>query len=290
MDTRTHVFLGVSTTAVFVHFALGYEITEWEPYVACCSMAALGSILPDTDHPTAWMSKNLPPVSKLVRKWLSSSGKYFGDENYQSLLNSHRGICHSFSACLFALISPVFLLLMFTDDTRLAVCSMGWGLLLHILADMLTPMGCMLFAPFSTKLYSFSSNHIKTNTASLFYQNPYWYLLLYLYNILIYLGLLPVFVCILAIIDILAGSYSPNSMTDMIGLSIFFVFFLIHIIFRLLRSFLVKKIKAAYPVKHYSYDTITEEPDYDISNSHDVFETEYDNIIPFDVNVHKRNS
>ncbi len=185
MNTRVHLALGVSTSVAFSYkllqvSELGFSKTEM---FALVSMAALGSVLPDVDHPNAALSRRLPLLSALLHKYYSSAGKYFGDYGYQYALLMHRGICHSFSTCLMA-VFPISILLFMPNGYRI-VSGLIWGMVLHIFMDTLTPMGCMLFAPFSTRRFSIYREKTKPNKKNhcLDSSKRKFYILLYIANI-----------------------------------------------------------------------------------------------------------
>lgn len=141
MNTKAHVFLGTTTAVAFSHFVLGFDIRQ--DFLVGAGVA-LGSILPDVDHPGAWLSNHFPTTATLLCKFFGLSGKHFGDDHYQQTLKIHRGICHSFAACI--QIIQLFIVFLFFSDGRLTLFSLCWGMLFHILVDCFSPMGCMLFA------------------------------------------------------------------------------------------------------------------------------------------------
>ena len=75
MNSRTHVFFGTATAVAFSHFVLKNDIPH---DFAVGAYAALGSVLPDVDHPDAWFSNHFPGISKLICYFLGLSGKFFG--------------------------------------------------------------------------------------------------------------------------------------------------------------------------------------------------------------------
>lgn len=86
--------------------------------------AALGSLLPDIDHPKSWLGRRIRPVSLLI-------SKIFG----------HRGITHSLLAVIGCL-----LCLRFIGKANFATAVMV-GYLSHLLCDSLTKRGVPLLWP-----------------------------------------------------------------------------------------------------------------------------------------------
>lgn len=239
MNTGTHVFLGTASAVAFSHFVLKNDIPH---DFAIGAYTALGSVLPDVDHPNAWFSNHFPFISTLICCFLGLSGKFFGDDYYQQTLKMHRGICHSFAACI--QISLLLFPLFFVNETQLFALGLCWGMLLHILADSGSPMGCMLFAPFSNKFYSSAAKPIYRGYISVYSQNPYWHILLYFCNLLISFGVIFNFYAVL----ILGYFFKSSSHTafDKVMLLLVIYHITMHIALRIFRRILVKKINAAY--------------------------------------------
>ncbi|MDE6529973.1 MAG: metal-dependent hydrolase [Lachnospiraceae bacterium] len=165
MTGRTHVAIGITVSASISLSALClHEFYNPSP-LQLAGMAifipttVIGSLLPDIDHPDATLSKNSPRIFRFLFRYIMSAGDYFGHQSqkYTRDLSGHRGICHSFSACIsvLTLLMPFFLFnpILFFES---GIHGLIFGMLLHILCDATTPAGVMLFAPFSTKHY-----HIK---------------------------------------------------------------------------------------------------------------------------------
>lgn len=239
MNTKAHVFLGTTTAVAFSHFVLGFDIRQ--DFLVGAGVV-LGSILPDVDHPGAWLSNHFPTTATLLCKFFGLSGKCFGDDHYQQTLKIHRGICHSFAACI--QIIQLFIVFLFFSDGRLTLFSLCWGMLFHILVDCFSPMGCMLFAPFSNRLYSFSTKPIRRQSESVCSKNIFWYILLYICNLFVSFGgllsILPVLVVIQVIIE---HEFSADVVTS-IKYAVLITGFIV--ISRVLRHLLLKKITTAY--------------------------------------------
>lgn len=80
-----------------------------------CVCVALGSVLPDIDHPGSMVGKNVPLLPRLLR---------------------HRGVTHSLLFCVLASLVNGWL---------------GVGCLVHIVMDMMTRQGVELFWPMKKK-------------------------------------------------------------------------------------------------------------------------------------------
>ena len=148
---------------------------------------ACGSYLPDVDHPTSSICRRLPRTSKWFRNYFYSAGDIFESYDNQGILYSHRGICHSLSACLSLgyLLFPMLLGLWPLSGILL-------GMFLHIFFDALTPAGVMLFAPFSYR--KFFKKQSSDMPAPPKYRLPglYYFLLFVIYTINLLLSILRV--------------------------------------------------------------------------------------------------
>ncbi|MCR6629565.1 MAG: metal-dependent hydrolase [Magnetospirillum sp.] len=119
MMAGSHVVMGAALWAVTAKLGGG---PAGDPQALAA--AALGSLLPDIDHPQSWAGRKLRPISVPL-----------------SLLVGHRGITHSALAVLACL-------------GALMVMGTGWmaapvvvGYLSHLAADALTPSGVPLLWP-----------------------------------------------------------------------------------------------------------------------------------------------
>lgn len=181
MRGRTHAALGV-TSSLGISYLCHTINPDMTVELGLFTLAAwCGSFLPDIDLPTSKLARNLPRTARCIRKYISMTGYLFGDAQYQSTLNSHRGICHSFSACCSVLIALSWLMLA-NSSAVFFLTGIIWGMLLHILTDAFTSMGCMLLAPFSVKHYFKKENSyvlIKN------YRTLFLYLIIFFLNIAI---------------------------------------------------------------------------------------------------------
>ncbi|MGN0327247.1 MAG: metal-dependent hydrolase [Lachnospiraceae bacterium] len=151
------VSTGISLSALCLHEFYNPSSLQLAGMAIFVPTTVFGSLLPDIDHLNATLSKNSPRIFRFLYRYIVSAGDYFGNQTRSQILASHRGICHSISAC----ISVLTLLLPFVFFNPILFFESGMhgiilGMILHILCDAFTPAGVMLFAPFSTKQY-----HIK---------------------------------------------------------------------------------------------------------------------------------
>ena len=159
------------------------ELTMSGPVIAAATSAAIGSLVPDIDHPNAWISNRIPGTlagfGLLFLAWFGFGNWYVSTVGAASIgaslwiplisgsrsliswavlasaigivlfvaahivakVTEHRGQTHSLSvgavltlvACVgFAVAGQSWALGMW----------FGWGYLTHLLADLITPMGC----------------------------------------------------------------------------------------------------------------------------------------------------
>lgn len=124
MLAATHVIFGVGLSL------LVSQAVAPESALVMTAAGAVGSLLPDIDHPKSTFGRMIWPVSSII-------GGIFG----------HRGITHSFLAV-------AALLWLFATNHHLPAWAVGLavGYASHLLADWLTPCGVPLFWP-SKKMY-----------------------------------------------------------------------------------------------------------------------------------------
>lgn len=131
---KTHIIFGVSLTLLSAKFGIiDYSIPN-------LVLGALGSLLPDIDHPKSVIGSRLLPISYPI-------SKIFG----------HRGITHS----LFAIILMMIAIQHYAHSASWAA-ALAIGYLSHLLGDMMTPSGVPLFYP-SRKKFRFPIG-FKTNS------------------------------------------------------------------------------------------------------------------------------
>lgn len=115
MKGSTHALVGM--TAVCIG-AINLSDVSPEQVLASITLAGIGSLLPDIDHPQSFISRRFP-----LPLWL---------------FTRHRGITHS----AFAIIAW-----MYTSGLHWSITYLAWGYILHITADLFTKNGVRLFAP-----------------------------------------------------------------------------------------------------------------------------------------------
>ncbi|WP_070000690.1 metal-dependent hydrolase [Cellulosilyticum sp. I15G10I2] len=121
MDYRTHIIGGIAL-AYGAHQLIQIDPQQVVIFYGCCT---LGSILPDIDHPEAFISKFIPLLPYAL---------------YNSV--GHRTLTHGI---LFTAI--IFLLVAFINIV--AGVGIALGILSHIALDMLSPYGVAFLYPFN---------------------------------------------------------------------------------------------------------------------------------------------
>lgn len=120
MLARTHVIFGMAFLAAG-GMAGGLTVTP-----AAVAVAALGSLLPDVDHPHSVFGRRVRPLSDLI-----------------ALIFGHRGITHSLLAAM-ALVGGMAYFRLDQNDLLVAL---ALGYLSHLFGDWLTPSGVPLLWP-----------------------------------------------------------------------------------------------------------------------------------------------
>jgi inner membrane protein len=120
MMARSHLVVGIAT---WIAAAPLLHVAAFDPLYL--GLAALGSLLPDVDHPKSWVGRRTRPVSTALAATIG-----------------HRGITHSALAVI-----GLTLLLLHAGYRRGAVSALTVGYLSHLAADMLTPQGLRLAWP-----------------------------------------------------------------------------------------------------------------------------------------------
>ena len=119
MMARSHVVVGLSAWAVAAPLL---RLPPLDP--AYLALAAIGSLLPDVDHPKSWIGLRLRPMSTMLGVALR-----------------HRGATHSAVAVL------GLVLLLQAGYHPGAVSALAIGYASHLAADLLTPQGLQLTWP-----------------------------------------------------------------------------------------------------------------------------------------------
>ena len=101
MNYKFHVTVGVAASVGISAFVMskGGYISYWEP-ITFCGAAAFGSLLPDVDIPDSKLSRRFPGLSAQICNYFFTMFSYWRDPSYAYDLSLHRGITHSFTACL----------------------------------------------------------------------------------------------------------------------------------------------------------------------------------------------
>lgn len=132
MNYKEHLavgtLLGIGTQYVF-HFPM----TTLLAYPSYYGGVALGSLLPDIDHPNSYLGRKLYPISVLINKC-------FG----------HRGFTHSFLSLTLLGLATTF----WWVENFYFFGGLFLGYLSHLLADMTTVSGVPLLYP-NKKRYKF---------------------------------------------------------------------------------------------------------------------------------------
>lgn len=133
MNGVCHKIAGISTGVVLTHFL--YEDVSVLPLALITFSSMLGSLVPDIDEPNSIVGRKVKHLSGTLKK-------VFG----------HRGIIHT----PFFLLIIFFLLFQIKNSIpigNLLLIGFVSGYISHLILDMLTPAGLMIFYPFSKKKY-----------------------------------------------------------------------------------------------------------------------------------------
>lgn len=234
MTGKTHMIIGIAAGAGISALCLqqNHSLLEMGLFTG---MTAVGSLIPDVDHPNSTISRCLPPVARLLYKFYCAAGKMFGDDIAQVYMLQHRGICHSFSACLSTILLLSFIL--FLDEPGVVVLwGIVLGMLLHILADSLTPAGTMLLAPFSIHYFIDGSQNQRTKAIDNKPVFTFQKLLLFGVNLLLSMSWLLyflLFVCIFNFVLVDKGNFSAETVSVFIFVSLLLV---VNILLRYFRN------------------------------------------------------
>lgn len=189
MTGKTHIAIGV-TAALIISAKQPIE-----SQILLMTTAAIGSLLPDLDHPKAKLNQKLLLFKNSLYKTIFYSIlgglflyiyyikdiKYFLFLGIGSLLisvSSHRGFTHS----ILGFLSYSFLIKLIAKEYNLVNVDTGFiiGYLLHLVADFFTYKGIKLFYPLNINVSSPIT--IKTNNS---FENLIFILLaLYSFNLL----------------------------------------------------------------------------------------------------------
>lgn len=130
MTGKTHFSAGlIAGTGAAI--ALALPASTASIFVGC---AALGSLLPDIDHPNSRVGRKALPVSVAI-----------------NVVAGHRKLFHS----LLPYVAGVIALTVLFPEYKLYALALGMGCLLHLFLDSLTPEGVPFLYPFSKHRTSF---------------------------------------------------------------------------------------------------------------------------------------
>ena len=116
----SHVVVGV---AAWVWAAPHLGLPQLDP--ATVALTTIGSLLPDIDHPSSWVGRRLPVISRPLAAMIG-----------------HRGVTHSVVAVLVCLF-----FLRWEGFSRTVIDPLVIGYLSHLAADLLTSSGLRLAWP-----------------------------------------------------------------------------------------------------------------------------------------------
>ena len=131
MTGRTHLAAGIFTGEIL---AISTNQTEIAPIVFSVCMAAVGSLLPDIDHPSSMLTKS------------SRSTKMLSDSI--TAVTKHRGFTHTIVFVALAVALANYILLDKVSFSKLLVEALCAGMLSHLLLDTLNEKGIMWLWPF----------------------------------------------------------------------------------------------------------------------------------------------
>jgi len=120
--------------ALLCYYVIAYSVGLSFDAPVVLTLLVVGSLLPDIDHPRAFLTRQLCLFKQASR----GIGRYV----------THRGIVHSLSAALIATIA-VWAVALFYDLKTLAVSCFFLGFVSHLAADSLNPTGIKWLQPFS---------------------------------------------------------------------------------------------------------------------------------------------
>lgn len=137
---RNHVISAVSGWVLAQPYVTNHQL---EPMVAGVSLAAvaLGSLLPDIDHPESLLGRRIKFISVPLSFLQGDRSLLPWSEDSHS-----RGITHS----IWALIACWWL---FSSQHTVAI-AFAFGFAAHLAGDAMTPAGVRLFWPFNIKIRS----------------------------------------------------------------------------------------------------------------------------------------
>lgn len=153
MMKPTHIAAGITIST------MAAAVTDTKISVPFVAAAALGSILPDADHPRTAIHRSLITIAAFavgmyllgIRDLTYTIAFYLAPILAVTILSHHRGLTHSIAFVGLIAGLAVSLKLKYGIDVILPLTT---GVISHLLMDCLTPHGCELLAPFNDKNYS----------------------------------------------------------------------------------------------------------------------------------------
>ena len=154
MTGPTHAVIAAVATVI-----LGRETGMVPPGVLGWGLVILGALIPDIDEPRSTASNPAGLFSKLMPRWVQN----FLNTPFQALSASlrsvfgHRGATHY-------LLWPALLIGWGWYNQSLLIGWLGWGVLLHELADWITRIGIPAAGPFYRKNFSILPKSLRIRT------------------------------------------------------------------------------------------------------------------------------
>ncbi|WP_053957671.1 metal-dependent hydrolase [Inediibacterium massiliense] len=189
MTGKTHMLFGY-VTSLYILPKLGYD-----PSIATTAAAALGSLIPDLDHPKAKLNQKILPIKNRFGKVLFYCGIgsfliYRYGWAHQLIftvaillmvigLSQHRSFTHSILGTGIIFFIVFFILKDMLPYTLLL--SFLLGMASHLVGDFITIGGIELFYPFSNKKYKFILTISSAKLAEPLICIFFMYLIIYFY-------------------------------------------------------------------------------------------------------------
>ena len=151
MMGRTHLSAGILTGEIMICAMNQFDQTST---ILLIGTTAIGSLLPDIDHPQSMVSK-----SGKITKNLSSS---------VSAVTQHRGFTHTpvFTALVMFILFMV--LRVYTNYAEMAAFGLGAGMVSHLILDTLNENGIMWLCPIVPKRLHVAKIRTGTRSESVF--------------------------------------------------------------------------------------------------------------------------
>ncbi len=128
MRYSSHLYLGVAAATLIQPWQHGVVVAAW-----AYSVAVLGALLPDIDHPKSWIGSRIPVLPTLLQR-----------------TTGHRGFTHSIAALAFVCLLSFFLwfeLPLPQEAAKTIGFALSVGYLSHLVADFFTNKGIAALWP-----------------------------------------------------------------------------------------------------------------------------------------------